>query len=639
MLNNPIPFDEVERIAALHATQLLDTAPEEMFDRITRLAARVFRVPTALISLVDTERQWFKSRYGMEACHTSRSISFCGHALVSEVPLVVLDALADARFSDNPLVVQAPFIRFYAGCPIHSIERKKIGTLCVIDYEPRSFNADDVEALQDLACSVEELIHKRQLAMSASQLLALLREREEASALSSARRTELERLLNRDVLTGLPDHALFKARLSDATMRWCGKGQQGLVAYIDLDHFKNLNGALGHHLMDEVRIALAKRLTEQLQPRDVLAREGADQFLLMVDRPDQDQFHGIIEMFSACIGQPLGVGEQEIALTSIIGYACYPQDGQDAGALIHAAKAAMHQVKQAGRATTARYSPKLSKDASQRATLESQLRRAVKQDELVLHYQPKVDLRTGRVTGVEALVRWQHPDMGMVPPAKFIPLAEETGLIAPLGEWVLHTACKQGQEWKAGRLGIVPIAVNLSSRQFLHNDIVSTVESAMRGGGLGPGELELELTESVSMGNPGKSSALMFRLKEMGISIAIDDFGTGYSSLSYLKRLPIDKIKIDRSFVIDMTENAEALAIVQAIIAMAHRLNLKVVAEGVETEKQLSFLTLNLCDEIQGYLFSRPLGVTDCTELLASGRRLTVNEHSGRAIAALFGCR
>ena len=630
----------IAHIVTSHATHLLDTVPEDAFDRVTRLAIKLFDVPTALISLIDSERHWIQSRAGTNTCEIACDASFFTHVLASDMPLIVPDALSDPRFAHNPLVTGAPHIRFYAGCPIYSIDRKPIGALYLIADNVRSFNEIEVAALRDLARTVDELIAKRQIALTATKLLTLLRKTHEQSALLSSHCIELEHFLDLDVLTNLPNHDAFRSALNASMSRWAKDDQQGLVAYMRLAEQPSAANPHSHYLTDDVIATFIQRLMALLEPKDVMMRMGKEGFLILIDRPIQGLSHKkITEEFSSCQKLLERVCGDEALVSCTVGYACYPMDGTDTSTLISAASVAMQYAHKAGRGKTEGYSPARTPNTGHLITLETQLRMAVKRQELLLHYQPKVELRTGRITGVEALVRWQHADLGMVPPAQFIPLAEETGLISAIGEWVLHAACEQIRQWHADGLGIMPIAVNLSSRQFLEDDIVPLVHSAMRRAGLGPGTLELELTESFSMGNPDKSAARMLMLRDLGISLAIDDFGTGYSSLSYLKRLPINKIKIDRSFILDLTESAEALAIVQAIIAMAHRLNMKVVAEGVETEKQLSFLALNLCDEIQGYFFSRPLDTQDCTKLLASGRTLTVNEHSSRAIAALFGCR
>jgi EAL domain-containing protein (putative c-di-GMP-specific phosphodiesterase class I) len=468
-----LPLDEAERIVTLHASQLLNTPPDESFDRITRLASRHFDVPIALISLVDEDMQWPRKNHG----EMLGDMPAGGFAILSDDLVIVPDAGQDPRFADSPSLAGELPIRFYAGAPIRSADMRQIGVLCLIDHVPRTLAEEDAAALKDMAHTVEDLIHHRELALASSSLLADLLPKDE-----------------------------MRAGITRAPERFEGNAGQAFPS--------------SH------RLALAQRL-----------------------------------------------------------------------------------------------------------------HRAVAHNELTLHYQPKVDLRSGKLCGMEALVRWVDPEFGTVSPVEFIPLAEENGLIVPIGEWVLHAACAQLRAWHDEGLPAISVAVNLSSRQFLQNDILAMVRGALADTRLPAGYLELELTESVSMGAPEKSSALMRELKELGVSLSIDDFGTGYSSLSYLKRLPIDKVKIDRSFVMDMVQSEESLAIVQAIIAMAHRLKLKVVAEGVETEKQLAYLGLNLCDEIQGYFFSRPLLADACRQLLIDGKQLAIQEAARLAMSALLACR
>jgi EAL domain-containing protein (putative c-di-GMP-specific phosphodiesterase class I) len=293
-----------------------------------------------------------------------------------------------------------------------------------------------------------------------------------------------------------------------------------------------------------------------------------------------------------------------------------------ADALLNAAGSAMHRAKALGRATVSSYDPEMRSMVSERMTMEHGLRLALAQNELVLHYQPKVNLETGKVVGLEALVRWQHPELGLISPVRFIPVAEESGLIVPMGDWILRTACEQAAAWQREGIAEMPVAVNLSARQFLQPDLVSRVSEIIRETRLQPGLLELELTESLSMDSPEKSIAVLSALKQLGITLTLDDFGTGYSNLSYLKRFPLDKLKLDQSFVRDITQSNEALAISQAIITLAHSLHLKVVAEGVESREQLTLLAQRGCDEMQGYFFSKPLPLDLCTELLRSGKKL-----------------
>ncbi|BDT59382.1 hypothetical protein MasN3_28760 [Massilia varians] len=611
-----IPTDEAQRLAALHATRLLGSPPEESFDRITRTAARLLGVPIALVSLIDKDRQWFKSRTGLDTCETPRAISFCGHAILSDEPLVVPDAAQDARFVDNPLVTGDMHLRFYAGVQLYSVERKKIGTLCVIDRKPRRLGPGELEALRDLARMVEQLIYHRQLAMAAQSLSERLRDCPPAAGDASAS-GELVWLVAHDLLTGLPNRQAMLRAIQGSIAGWRADGTPALVACINIDRFKRFNETLGHRAGDEILVGLATSLQALLREGDMLARAGSDEFLLLLHaRGEHPEPERAFDRIMAASNRAIPTPDGEIALTCSIGTASLPQDGDDADALLNNAVTAMRHAKAQGRGEIVRFTPELRTEHGRRLTLESHLRRAIAQDELFLQYQPKVDLRSGALAGLEALVRWRHPEYGVIPPDEFIPIAEESGMIVPIGEWVLRSAVGQLTAWRAQGLPLAPVAVNLSARQFLQSDVVAMVAGLLAQSELAPGLLELELTESVSMADPERSVVVMRGLGELGVMLSIDDFGTGYSSFGYLRRLPLDKLKIDKSFVQDMAHSAESSAIVQAIVAMAHRLQLAVIAEGVETADQVAALRKADCDEIQGYYYSRPLAVQDCAAFI-----------------------
>ncbi|MCC2957467.1 EAL domain-containing protein [Massilia sp. IC2-477] len=606
-----IPLDEAQRLAALHATRLLGSAPEETFDRITRTAARLLGVPIALVSLIDKDRQWFKSRTGLDACETPRDVSFCGHAILADEPMVVPDAAQDARFVDNPLVTGSPHLRFYAGVQLYSVDRKKIGTLCVIDRKPRELSPGDLDALRDLARMVEQLVYHRQLAMAAQSLSERLTD--EPAPGKGAPSGELAWLVAHDLLTGLPNRQAMLRAIQHSIAAWREDGTPALIACINVDRFKRFNETLGHRAGDEILVALATSLQALLREGDMLARAGSDEFLVLLHaRGEHPEPERALERISAAANRAVPIPGGEIALTCSIGTTLLPQDGEDADALLNNAVTAMRHAKAQGRGAIQRFTPDLRTEHGRRLTLESHLRRAIAQDELFVQYQPKVDLRSGTLAGFEALVRWRHPEYGVIPPDEFIPIAEESGMIVPIGEWVLRTAVAQLAAWRAEGLPLAPVAVNLSARQFLQSDVIAMVGDQLAQSGLAPELLELELTESVSMADPERSVVVMQGLGELGVMLSIDDFGTGYSSFGYLRRLPLDKLKIDKSFVQDMASSAESSAIVQAIVAMAHRLQLAVIAEGVETAEQVAALRKAECDQIQGYYYSRPLAVEDC---------------------------
>ncbi|WP_288380110.1 bifunctional diguanylate cyclase/phosphodiesterase [uncultured Massilia sp.] len=616
-----IPPDEAQRLAALQATGLLGSAPEESFDRITRVAARLLDVPIALVSLIDRERQWFKSRTGLDVCETPRDISLCGHAILDDVPLVVPDATRDVRFHDNPLVTGSPHLRFYAGVQLHSIDHKKIGTLCVIDRRPRQLTSADLDALRDLAGIIEQLVYSRQLATAARSLSDELRAERARHGMDAPMPCrppgDLEWLVAHDVLTGLPNRQEMVRAIGESIAHSREHGRPALVACLNIDRFKRFNELLGHRVADQILVNIARSVQSLLREGDLLARSGSDEFLILLHaRGDHPEPEKALERIMTVANRAIPAPGGEIALTFSIGTALMPKDGDDADALLNNAVTAMRHAKAQGRGEIQPYSASLRTESGRRLTLESHLRRALAQDELFLDYQPKVDLRSGHLAGFEALVRWRHPEFGVIRPDEFIPIAEETGLIVPISDWVLRTAVAQLWAWRAQGLAVVPVAVNLSARQFLQSDVVASVAALLGASGVPSDLLELELTESVSMADPERSVVVMRGLGELGVTLSIDDFGTGYSSFAYLKRLPLDKLKIDKSFVQDMGHSTESLAIVQAIVAMAHRLQLSVIAEGGETADQVAALRKAECDQLQGYYYSKPLPAAECADFI-----------------------
>ena len=426
---------------------------------------------------------------------------------------------------------------------------------------------------------------------------------------SERRRAEeqIEYQAYHDALTQLPNRLLFRDRLTMALAH--AKRQQSALAvmFLDLDRFKFVNDTLGHSLGDELLRAIAARLESVLREGDTIARMGGDEFtILLGDLQQAEDAANVAQKLLDVIAEPVRVEGHELYVTTSIGIALYPNDGDSAETLLKSADSAMYRAKESGRSGYQLCTPAMNARAAERLSIETALRRAVERDELVLHYQPLVSLGSGDVAGYEALLRWNRPGHGLVPPGTFIGIAEETRMIVPIGEWVLRQACRQLQEWQKGGRPDLRISVNLSPRQFQQNDLCETVVRALEESGIAPRHLELEITESTAMRNSERTIAALASLRELGVRIALDDFGTGHSSLSYLRRFPIDRVKIDREFVQAVEGSRSNRAIVSSIVAMAHGLDLAVTAEGVETEAQVAFLREEGCEEVQGFLFGRP---------------------------------
>lgn len=438
-----------------------------------------------------------------------------------------------------------------------------------------------------------------------------------------------------DVLTGLPNRSLLQDRLSQAVAYAGRSGRSVWVMLIDLDRFKFVNDSMGHKAGDVLLMTVAARLCATLRETDTVARLSGDEFVVILsEHADQPLGVEIVERVMASVAQPVMLGNREFFVTCSIGVAAYPSDGTPADSLIEHADIAMYRAKKLGRNNYQFYTPAMNEESLERVRIESALRNALERDEFVLHYQPQVDLQTGQVVGMEALIRWQHPELGMVPPGRFVGVAEDTGLIVPIGAWVMRTACAQNKAWQDAGLGKLRVAVNVSARQFGAADLVPSIEAVLADTGLAPSCLELELTESLFMSDVTPAVELLHRMKALGVNLSIDDFGTGYSSFSYLSRFPIDVLKIDRSFVNDITHDANDAAIVASIIALAHNLRLSVIAEGVETAEQLDYLRHQGCDEMQGYYFSKPLPAAEFEALLRQRRSLAAPEDASQAAIA-----
>jgi diguanylate cyclase (GGDEF)-like protein len=524
-----------------------------------------------------------------------------GTAFRSRQACISNDYLADARRSAFHATIRKDGAKSGAAFPL-LIGGRAVGVMLFLSAEKDTFTSEFVELLQRLADNISFALENF--------------DRADEKTKADER---IEYLASHDSLTKLPNREMFNELLRHAIGAARRYQRRFAVLFIDLDRFKIINDSLGHDAGDMLLVEIADRLRGALRSSDVVARLGGDEFVVILEETaERDDVERIARNLLAVLGQSLQLSGHECHTTASIGIAMYPSDGGDVQALTKNADMAMYLAKEDGKNGFRFFTKEVKTQSIERLTLETALRRALERDQFALHYQPKVDLATGQITGVEALLRWTHPELGVLPPMQFIPLAEETGLIVPIGRWVLREACAQNMAWQRRGLRPVSMAVNLSPRQFVDEHLLQDIDEALASSGMSPVLLQLEVTESMVMRNVSRAIKVLDAIQSRGIRLAIDDFGTGYSSMSLMKQFPIDTIKIDRSFVRDLPKDSEDQAIAQAIISMGKALGMTVIAEGVETVEQQTFLRNHACDEMQGYLFSKPLPAAQLANLLRS---------------------
>jgi diguanylate cyclase (GGDEF)-like protein/PAS domain S-box-containing protein len=518
----------------------------------------------------------------------------CGTAAYRRKAVVVADIMADPLWEDYRGLVAEHGLRSCWSTPILSHQGAVLGTLAIYAKDVREPSSAET-ALIDVASRIAGIAIERKLAEDRIHFMA-----------------------NHDVLTGLPNRALLEDRLSQTVLHTQRNDGRVTVLFVDLDNFKLINDSLGHSAGDELLRIIARRMVGCVAKTDVVVRLGGDEFVVILS--DQSKSRIAIsetaQRIQAAIAEPIRLEGHDLRVTSSIGIANYPDDGGDADTLMANADAAMYRAKEVGRDNFQFYTPELNTKVHGKFLLQEELRNAVARSEFVLHYQPQIDLRTGRAFAVEALIRWNHPRLGAVPPMQFIPLAEETGLIVPIGDWVLHEACRQDKAWQDAGLPPMAVSVNVSARQFKEKNLIHRIVRALTDSGLEAKYLELELTESLIMQDVKLAVATMKDLKSLGVQLSIDDFGTGYSSLNALKTFPVTRLKIDKSFIDGLLDDENDRAVASAIISLGQTLNMRVIAEGVESDAQAAFLRNINCDEMQGYLFSKPLPPQEVEDLL-----------------------
>jgi len=521
----------------------------------------------------------------IEGAEIGPAAGSCGTAMWRGEPVIVSDIATDPLWADFRELVLPYGFRACWSSPIRSYQGKVLGSFALYSRTPGEPSAE---------CT--------KLVGMATHIAGIAIERKEAE-------DSIQFMAHHDTLTGLPNRSMLDERVASAIEAADECGGTMTLAFLDLDNFKLVNDSLGHHAGDELLKIVAARMMNCVRASDSIVRLGGDEFVVLLSgamrrgETVEDRLHAVRN----AIAEPVEIEGRAFQVTCSMGVAAYPEHGRNATELLARADAAMYRAKEIGRDAVQVFTAELANRAHEKLVQQEELRRALARSELFLQYQPQMDLATGRIFAVEALIRWRHPERGLVAPGDFIPLAEETGLIGPIGDWTLREACRQNKAWQDAGLPSIVVSVNVSARQFQEKDWVERVAAALSESGLEARYLELELTESMIMEDVQQAVGTMHRLEQLGVHLAIDDFGTGYSSLASLKRFPVGRLKIDRSFVQDLPDDGDDAAIARAVISLAHSLQLRVIAEGVETREQMDFLREAGCDEIQGFYLSRPI--------------------------------
>ncbi|WP_460929756.1 putative bifunctional diguanylate cyclase/phosphodiesterase [Shinella zoogloeoides] len=521
----------------------------------------------------------------IEGAEIGPAAGSCGTAMWRGEPVIVSDIATDPLWADFKALVLPYGFRACWSSPIRSYQGKVLGSFALYSRTPCEPSAE---------CT--------KLVGMATHIAGIAIERKEAE-------DSIQFMAHHDTLTGLPNRSMLDERVASAIEAADECGGTMTLAFLDLDNFKLVNDSLGHHAGDELLKIVATRMMNCVRASDSIVRLGGDEFVVLISgamrrgETVEDRLHAVRN----AIAEPVEIEGRAFQVTCSMGVAAYPEHGRNATELLARADAAMYRAKEIGRDAVQVFTAELANRAHEKLVQQEELRRALARSELFLQYQPQMDLATGRIFAVEALIRWRHPERGLVAPGDFIPLAEETGLIGPIGDWTLREACRQNKDWQDAGLPPIVVSVNVSARQFQEKDWVERVAAALSESGLEARYLELELTESMIMEDVQQAVGTMHRLEQLGVHLAIDDFGTGYSSLASLKRFPVGRLKIDRSFVQDLPDDGDDAAIARAVISLAHSLQLRVIAEGVETREQMDFLREAGCDEIQGFYLSRPI--------------------------------
>jgi diguanylate cyclase (GGDEF)-like protein len=625
MISAPLLPNEAERLAALNRYEVLDSPAEAAFDELVALIASVCEAPMALVSLVGADRQWFKAKIGMSADGTPREHSFCAHAIAQPGRLTVVpDATIDPRFADSPLVTGESKIRFYAGAPLITSDGFALGALCIMDTKPRFITSQQEDALRIGGRAVIMLLEQRRTIAELRLATEAQRRVEDELRAEIAQRREIERQLHftssHDGLTRLPNRAEFSAQLHSALGRLHSpENRRFAVCFIDLDRFKQVNDTLGHSVGDLLLVEVGQRLNEVMRMGDAVARLGGDEFTMLIDGVTNPAAAvAVARRIATVLASKVRLGETDFGVTASIGVCLVDDSYVSVEEILRDADIAMYASKDRGRNRCTIFTPPLRDQFRSANEMQVTLRGALEHRNFRLAYQPIVSLESPleRPRGFEALLRLKLPDGTWQSAGQFIEAAEQTGLIVELGEWVLGEACAQAKRWQIDCVDPVITTVNVSAKQLAEPDFAAVVKATIARSGLEPRLLALEVTESILIADVEASLEILTDLRKFGVKIYLDDFGTGYSSLSYLRKFPVDRIKVDRSFVSGAGDELADPLIINSIISLAHKLNVEVVAEGVETEAQRAALAAMGCDWAQGFLFSPAVPAGEASTLL-----------------------
>ena len=579
-----IPLDERQRLLELRDFGILDTEPDEDYDRLVQLATVLCGTPMGALTFVDASRQWYKSRVGVAALEAPREKAFCAHAILDSDRLLEIPDVAQVPWFDPKLYSpEGPPVRFYAGAPLRTRDGSSIGTLCVMDEVPRALTDAQRDALNKLAKAVSTQLNLRRQLRIATQT---------------------------DRLTGLPNWFHFEAQF-DAS-----RPKKGIVAFVRLKTVSQINSAHGFRVADALIKQTADRLRSFTDGGAFIGRIKRGLFILFFPDADPDQFaRTAAPQLTSVLQAPYNVNNLVLVCPINLGFAAFPGDGNSLDEVVNAADAALQMAIERDQ-PVAFFDKSVDNVLSMHYRLEPQLREALHEGQFVNFYQPKIDLATGAIVGVEALIRWMHPQRGLVPPMEFVPALESTGLISEVGSHIIHRALADWNAWRAAGLTAPRIAVNVAAAQLRGDAFVDELKRALESNGADASALGIEVTESILIGNMDRAIEVLSAVRKLGIPVAIDDFGTGYSSLAYIVTLPIDEVKIDRSFIKKITADPAYKGIVDTCISLAHNLNLKVVAEGVEIEGQATMLKQLGCDQAQGFLYSPPVPADQLARML-----------------------